>query len=420
MDCQVLVIGAGAVGASAAYELASRGVDVTVIDQRPAPGEGCSFANAGLLVPSRMEPLTTPTSIKAGLSHLLDPAAPFHLAPRPAIVPWLLRFALASLPSASARTTQLLRAMASESFEMHVHYAMSGLGTSFQRKGFLDAFHTSSRLETARESIDRNTWSMGARYIGAADATAMVPGAPGLAGGIYYPQEGHCDSHTYVAALMSAAVSQGAKLSTGTTVERLHTEGRTISRVETSSGDIVTPTIVLAAGDGSRKLARQIGIRTPIEPGKGYVIDLESSTDDPEMPIGVRELKIAITPYRDKLRVAGTLELAGKNSEIDGPRAKAVHAAGIKTLPVLTERRILSTWAGMRPCSPDGKPLIGRSQRYKNLIFATGHGPDGIILAPITGRLVAETYEAAPGHRKDVLKALSPDRFEYFPRLPWP
>jgi D-amino-acid dehydrogenase len=130
---------------------------------------------------------------------------------------------------------------------------------------------------------------------------------------------------------------------------------------------------------------------------------------DPRIPVFMQESRVIATPLAGRLRLAGTLELAGLNLGIDARRTRAIVAAARRVLPGLGAPRVLELWAGLRPCAPDGLPLIGRPAELENLVLATGHATMGLTLAPITGRLVADLLAGEPpGH--DVA-ALQPDRF---------
>src|SRR6478752_5490761 len=135
----VVVVGGGAIGAAAAYELSRRGASVTLLD-RDGDRTGCSYGNAGLICPSHADALASPGALRDGLGWMLRRDSPFHLRPRTALVPWLARFAVASRPARSARNTGLLRALAVASLDRHAALAAAGLPTSFSRSGILSVY----------------------------------------------------------------------------------------------------------------------------------------------------------------------------------------------------------------------------------------------------------------------------------------
>jgi D-amino-acid dehydrogenase len=166
---------------------------------------------------------------------------------------------------------------------------------------------------------------------------------------------------------------------------------------------------VLAAGAWSRRLAHGLRLSLPIEAGKGYNLEFARGDGDPRVPVFLQEARVIATPFARALRVAGTLELTGLDSTIDRRRLAAVERAGRRRVRGLAERPHVSVWSGLRPCAPDGLPIVGRPRRYENLVVATGHAALGFTLAPLTGRLVAQLVG---DERLDHdIAQLHPDRF---------
>ena len=230
---------------------------------------------------------------------------------------------------------------------------------------------------------------------------------------MYYPQEAHVDPLRCVRALGAAAVTAGADVRTGAEVRRLRREGDRIA-IETRDGALRPETVVLAAGAWSGALARTAEVYLPLEGGKGYHVDLEGAEGDPRIPTWLQESWAIATPLPGRLRLAGTLELAGLDLSIDTRRADAVRKGGERGLRGLTGRPVIDIWAGLRPCTPDGLPVIGRPRGLSGLVLATGHAMKGVSLAPVTAKLVAELVAGeTPSHD---LALFRPDRFR--PLLP--
>ena len=173
-------------------------------------------------------------------------------------------------------------------------------------------------------------------------------------------------------------------------------------------------TVVLAAGAWSSRLAAPLGVFLPQEGGKGYHIDLEPASSDPRIPTGMDEAHVIATPLPGRLRLSGTLELVGLDTSISRTRVDAIRRAAARVFAIDDERPELDVWAGLRPCTPDGLPVIGRPYGVEPLVLATGHARKGLSLSPITGRLVAELI--AGEQPSFDLAPLSPDRFR--PLLP--
>ena len=166
---------------------------------------------------------------------------------------------------------------------------------------------------------------------------------------------------------------------------------------------------MLAAGAWAGGLARSAGLFVPVEGGKGYHVEVPAVADSPRRPVFLHETRVVATPFEGRTRFAGTLELSGLDLSVSRPRVAAVERAGRRGFPALTAQPVQRVWRGLRPCSPDGVPIVGRAAGVDNVIVATGHTHMGLALAPVTGRLVGELVRGDPPSHS--LALLSPDRF---------
>ena len=160
--------------------------------------------------------------------------------------------------------------------------------------------------------------------------------------------------------------------------------------VRTTRGDFQPEQVVLAAGAWSRGIGQSLGIRLPLQPAKGYSITFKRPEACPGIPLYLSEAKVVVTPLEDDLRFAGTLELGGMDFRINNRRVNAIMGAAKDYLRQVETMETEEVRTGLRPCTPDGLPIIDRAPGYKNLIMATGHGMLGITLAPITGKLISQ------------------------------
>jgi D-amino-acid dehydrogenase len=409
MAPDVVVVGGGAIGAACSLELARRGANVTLLERGPEIGSGCSAGNAGLICPSHSTPISNPAAVRNGLRWMFDRDSPFYLRPRPAAVPWLARFLLAARRAPDG--ARAIRALSVASLELHAELA-GQLDTGFQRRGVLDVYSTEDSFAAGRG--EARSSGLPFQALGREGALALEPAlGERTVGAVYYPQDAHVDPLRFVRALGAAAAAEGADVRTHVEVRRLRRLATGVA-IETSGGELRPAAAVLAAGAWSATLARTVDVYCPLEGGKGYHVDLESADGDPLIPTWLQESRTIATPLPGRLRLAGTLDLAGLDLSINERRAQTVRQGGERGLRGLEGRRVIDVWAGLRPCTPDGLPVIGRPEGLAGLVLATGHAMKGVSLAPVTAKLVGELVTGeTPSH--DVAP-FRPDRFR--PLLP--
>lgn len=411
----VVIVGGGAIGTATAFEVAQAGGRVLLLEAGPRLADGCSYGNAGLIRVSHSSPLATPTALRNGLRWMLRRDSPFYLRPRPRVLPWLLRFASACTEERVRRSSRIIRRLSTHGRDLHAAYARDGLDTGFEPTGVLDLCVAPEALERATRQAARDRED-GLRnsLLDVPAVKALVPTAPDdIAGGILYPDDAHCNPFRFVQAVGEAATRAGVDVRPGARVTELRAEHGRVAALQAGGNTIHPGVVVIAAGAWSPGLLRRLGIALPVEAGKGYHLDLAGMDVDPRVPVMMEEFRVIATPLHDTLRFAGTLELSGLDLAIDPIRVEAIFRAAARMFRHVARSRVVETWAGLRPCSPDGLPIIGSPSGWDNLILATGHGMSGLQLAPITGRLVrqlvmkeAPTLDLAP---------LSPDRFRRWP-----
>ena len=409
----ILIIGGGVIGVCTAYYLAEKGQRVTLVEQGDI-ASGSSYGNAGLIVPSHSVPLAAPGVLTQGLRWLLDPESPFYIKPRFdfALFRWLVRFAAASREGPMRRAIPVLRDLGRASRTLFDELAaLDGLEFGYERKGSLLIYFTQRGLEGGFEEAHLlNEFDVAAEPLDAAQVRELEPNVlPGVAGGVYFPTDTHLRPADFVRGLTVHAEKRGACIRTNTEVLGFDTSGRKVVRVKTTRGDFAPAQIVLAAGAWSPVVARDLRLRVPIQAAKGYSITIKRPAHSPTIPLLLGEARVAVTPMGDFLRLAGTLELAGLDLSIHSRRVAAIQRAARRYVPGLDQIEPLEIWRGLRPCTPDGLPIVGRARAFDNLIVAAGHAMVGMTLGPITGRLVAQL---ACGDKPDIdVGALRLERF---------
>jgi D-amino-acid dehydrogenase len=410
---QVLVIGGGIVGVSAAWYLAGRGARVTLLDKGEL-ASGCSHGNAGWIFPSHSMPIPGPGVLRHAVRFIGDVKSPLYIRPR--LDRDFLRFGLRFVAACSERRARrafgLRRELALASHALYEKLAaLPELDLGYQQHGLLVVCEGQEALRDARSeaSLVRELGGE-ARTLNEVEVREVVPWLQTpVAGAVFFPSDAHLVPDRAVRSLGEAAATRGVSVRTGVEVIGVDRTGGRVRGVETTRGAYTCDELVLAAGAWSQGLARSLGLRLLVEPAKGYSMTVPRPEGFGEVPVMLAEAKVGITPVEDRVRFAGTLELAGLDLSVRRERLGAIRAAVGRAFPALAAVEPLEIWRGLRPLTPDDLPVIGRPRGLANVIVATGHGMSGMCQGPITGELVAQlvhgetpTLDLAP---------FSPDRF---------
>lgn len=387
MTIDVAVVGAGVVGIAAARFLREAGRSVVVFD-KGGVAAGCSRGNAGLIVPSHAIPLAAPGALWQGVKWMFNPESPFYIKPRLSfsLLRWLWRFGLACSEKRVKAAIPLLR---------DLHRASAKLFDAAERRGLLLLFRSPKGFEGGvHEAQVLSDAGLETNVLDAPAVRALLPGLKtDVVGGVHCLEDAHLDPLRFVQGWAKDVDVRIADVA-------LEVDGRRV-RIR----GVEAKEVVLAAGSWAPELGRGLGMSIPIQPGKGYSLTFQGSA--PPLPFILSEERVAVTPMGGRVRLAGTMELAGMDLSINERRVGAIRRAGEAALGPLGEP--LETWAGLRPLTPDTLPILGRPARFDNLVVAGGHAMIGLSLGPITGRIVADLVAGRdPGFD---LSLLSPDRF---------
>ncbi|HIY25442.1 MAG TPA: FAD-dependent oxidoreductase [Candidatus Brachybacterium merdigallinarum] len=394
-DCDCIVIGAGAVGAATAFELADRGLNVTVVDRAPSIGGGCSYANAALIAPGHVTPLATPALLREAPKQMLSRPPSVRIRPNRPLLTWLPALGVSAFAAESGVIRRELQELALESARLHEALAQRGLNPTLRKTGALDVFsHRPRRPPAGLLSPDQ--------------VHDMEPALARTEGAAFEPEEWTVESQSFVRAMLEGAADAGAHVQFSTTVDQLVREGDRVVGVRSGGRTILAGHVVLASGVDSAPLAAQAGIRAPLQGGRGYVIDFRLPDQPLSRPVRLKERRAVITPLADRVRVSGSLEFGTAAETIQ--RTEALRRVAAEALPQLLDAEVIDRWTGQRPCTPDGVPMIGPSRRATGLDLATGHGMWGLILAPVTAKIIADSVVSAPGSMPPPTWT-DPDRF---------
>ncbi len=378
------------------------------------PPDGGAHANCGLLVPSYVTPLAAPGALGQGLRWMLDSSSPFYIAPRPsgALLRWLWLYRAAATAARARAAAMVLRALNAASADLHDELAREG-GERwlYRRNGVLQAYEERATMEEAEKEVEtQRDLGVRADVLSHVEVRARFPGLRGeLAGALFFPDDGHMDPALFTRAMADRAATAGAEVLRAVEAIALEPAGAGAVKVVTTRGDFVADQVVLAAGAWSPALARGLGLALPIEPAKGYSVDVDRPADFPELPLYLGDAHCVLTPLGDDLRLGSTLELSGWDMTIRRKRVAGLRRAAQRVMGIPDDAPLRQIWRGPRPVTPDGLPVVGRVPRRERVILATGHCMMGLSLGPITGKLVAEL---AGGEQPSLdLDPLSPVRF---------
>lgn len=402
-----LVLGGGIVGVTTAYFLIKRGFQVTLIEQNPDVGDMTSKANAGLVSAGCSQPWNAPNIPLTVLKTLGRSDSPYaiRLKAFPGIIPWGIRFMLqcrASAYAASCRTSvelveyslsQLRELVANETFDY-----------DRQQNGVLKYFEDAGAL--AQDT--RNTEALAEAGLAfqplSRDETIALEPTLGrhysrVAGGLYFPHDESGDSSRFAKALAEICRRMGTRILTDTRIDKVHTGAGRITGVTTSRGDLTADSYVLCTGARAADFGAMLNLNLPVYPVKGYsvTIDTDGDIELPQVPFLDWGRKICVTRFGNRIRAAGTAEFIGHDTSPTPSRLEHLHRNLVELFPALEGSTEVRNWAGLRPVTPDGLPILGESP-IDNLFLNVGHGPQGWGLSCGCAAVVADVVSGAqPG-----------------------
>jgi len=403
MTKHILIVGGGVIGLCTAYYAAQRGHRVTVVDRASEYDLGCSYGNAGMITPSHFVPLAAPGAIRLALKWMWNPESPFYMKPRldSRLIEWAWKFYRAAKVKHVIGSAPLLLDLNLASRECFVRLAREWGDFAIEEKGIVMVCNTDEGLqhELATAEMAREL-GLPIEILDAKQIAAMEPDLQmTIAGGIYFPKDAYLAPMEFMSALKKRVAVRW------NTAAHLRVNGNRVV------SDIEADEYVLCGGAWSSQIARDLKLHLPMQAGKGYSLTLQRPRKKPAHAMILSEVRVAVTPMGESLRFGGTMEITGTDLSINPSRVRGIVKSVPKYLPDFgaDDFRDVQPWAGLRPCSPDGLPYIGRFARYENLSVATGHAMMGLSLGPITGKLMAEVLSGEPASIP--LEPLSPDRY---------
>ncbi len=391
----ILILGAGVIGLCCALELLKAGRGVTLIDAGRVGG-GSSHGNCGTITPSHATPLAAPGMIGKALRWMLQADAPFYVKPRfdPALAGWLLRFARRCNARDYRASGQAKAALLSASRALlEANVRDENLDCEFRADGSIYVYRDPILFDTASALVEHlREFDVRAQLL---DANALARTEPalrdGMAGGVLFPDDAVLRPDRYVAELARRVRELGGTIHEHrAAIGFVRSADGRLQSVKTARGEMRADDYVFALGAWSPKLARELGIGLPMQPGKGYSITYSRPALVPRRPLVLRERSVCVTAWDSGYRLGSTMEFAGFDTSLNRVRLAALARGAAEYLRDPVGAEVREEWYGWRPMTWDDLPILGRAARVPNLLLATGHGMLGVSMSSITGRLVAD------------------------------
>jgi D-amino-acid dehydrogenase len=419
----VVIIGGGVIGLCTAYSLQQRDIPVIVLDAGPVE-QAASHVNAGWIVPAMSEPVPAPGLIATSLRWMLRSDSPLFIDPRamrdPAFMRWTLRFWRHCNRDNYQQGVHALAAFGQRAILLYDAMRVAGVSYEEHRDGVLFAYRSPAVMERDYAALD-TIRSYGYKVSPLLNGNILREMEPALSetvqGGYLFPDERSVRPDSLVRGLTAYLRERGVENRSGSPVSGIETTNGRATAVVINGKRIAAETVVVAAGAWTGALLRPLHADVPVVAGKGYSIDLSPQPVSPPVsrPLYLHETRVAVTPLNGMIRLAGTMEFSGLNHHLRPERIAAIASSAawaIRGWPAVTPTSGpgVTCWAGPRPMTPDGLPVIGWLPHYRGIAVASGHSMAGVGLAPITGEAIAEII--ATGTPPEGVAAFDPARFE--------
>ncbi len=412
---KAIVIGGGIIGLSSAYYLEKKGWDVTILDKSDLL-DNCSYGNLGMIVPSHFVPLAAPGMVAQGIRWMFDKNSPFYIKPalNKDLISWGLKFLKCATEEnvENAATALLDLNLYSKNLYEELE-SQPGFHFALEKKGIL-MYYKSNKTRNEELHLAEKAKGMGldAKALSSEEVRALEPGTEmDVLGAVHYK----CDAHLYpnklIEQLLAHLRKAGVVIRENSLVNNIITQGGIVKEVVTQSESYEADMVVMAGGSWLSQIAKKANLKIPLMPGKGYSFTIDQPQRKLNIPAILCEARVAITPMNGHMRYGGTMEIGSVNNKVNLKRVEGIVNSIHEYFPNmrLSVPDKKDVWYGFRPCSPDGMPYLGFTNKFRNLIIAGGHAMMGLSLGPASGKVVADL---ASGVQPEVnIKCFRVDRF---------
>ena len=407
-----VVIGAGVAGLCCAYHLRKRELDVVVVESNRV-GSGASWGNGGWICPAQAGPLPEPGLTLYGIRSLFDADSSLYVKPGNwgELIPWPLRFWTYCNKRDYQYGTEALALLGKDIFDLVEEMIADGVEFELHRKGMLVAARNAELVHAGLRKLAPMRaygYELPKTVTSGAELHELEPAlAREVNTGFLVNQHWHVRPETFTAGMAAALGRMGVEIVEGAEVTDFEVREDRVASVITAAGRYSADAFVVAAGAWTPPLAQMLGVSFPMQAGKGYSFFVSPSVL-PKRSILLADVHVGCTPFGDRMRIGGTLEFSGLNTRLDHRRIAAIVKGAHESFLPWKAREDATEWAGLRPVTPDGLPVLDRLTPGGNVFLATGYSMLGITLAPPAGRAIAEFV--ASGRRPKLLEPFRLDR----------
>ena len=394
-----IIVGGGIIGLCSAYYLQKEGHTVTIIERGDIT-DGCSFGNMGYMSPSHFVPLASPGIISEGIKYMLSSSSPFYIKPRLnlELIQWAWHFYKNSTAANVKRSAPHLNNILQLSRNL-INDMRTEIGDSFdmeakgcfmmckQQKTLEHEFHLADDAEKLGLVVER----MNAAQVQALETDVEID----VAGAVLFKDDCHFDPGKLIITLKNYLEKKGVQFQLNSTVSGFEKNGSIVNAVFTNNGKFNCDNLVIATGSWIPTVSKMLGIHLLLQPGKGYSYTYDNVEKNIKYPAILVDGRCAITPWGNRLRIGGTMELSGINNKVLIKRMQGIYDSAKNFYPGLKIDfpPADKIWNGLRPVTPDGLAYIGRTAEYNNVVIAGGHAMLGISQGTGTGLLVSQLLQ---------------------------
>jgi D-amino-acid dehydrogenase len=390
-----VIVGGGIIGTLCGWYLTEAGHRVTIVD-RGAFGAACSKSNCGYVSPSHVLPLTAPGVIWKSLKSMTSGDSPFYVKPTLNLqrLGWFFKFARRCNERDMLEAAGVLHELLQTSKQLYEDLIEGeGLECEWRKDGLLFVYKSVHEFEEYAKvnQMTSERFGVSAKPLDAAELVKFEPALrEGLGGAWFFDCDAHLRPDRLLAALRAKLETRGATFLENTEVKELISEGSHVRGVRTTTGEIIGDRFVVATGAWTPFLNQQLGLKIPIQPGKGYSLTMPRPQNCPRLPMIFEEHRVAITPMDSGYRIGSTMEFVGYDDSINERRLNLLKRSAEIYLREPYTEPIEERWFGWRPMTWDSKPLIDRVPKFSNVWLAAGHNMLGLSLGAVTGKMITQ------------------------------